>query len=66
MYRQRNPLTLYEVFGAGIWTVLITTTADILKGTAYIAPMLLLLIGGALVFLILFPMVLFRPLLPLR
>ncbi len=66
MNRQRNPLILYEVFGAGTWTAILTSAADILKGTTYIVPILLMLVGGSVVFLILFPMALFRPLLPPR
>lgn len=66
MNRPRSPLILYEVFGAGTWTAIITSSADILKGTPYIVPMLLMLFGGAAIFLILLPMTVFRSLLPPR
>ncbi len=66
MNTPRNPVTLYEVFGAGVWLALFSATASILKGTPYVAPMLLMMIGGAVIFLVILPMTLFRPLLPPR
>ena len=66
MNSPRNPVVLYEVFGAGTWAAIFSSTAAILKGTPYVVPMLLMLFGGAAVFLILLPMTLFRPLLPPR
>ncbi len=66
MNTPRNPLVLYEVVGAVVWTAIFSSTAAILKGTPYIAPMLLMLFGGMVVFLFLLPMTLFRSLLPPR
>lgn len=66
MNSPRNPVTLYVVFGAGIWLAMISATASILKGTPYIVPMLLMMIGGSLIFLIILPMTLFRSLFPPR
>lgn len=45
---------------------MISATASILKGTPYIVPMLLMMIGGSLIFLIILPMTLFRSLFPPR
>lgn len=53
----RNPQAVYIVIAAGMWLSIITAIASVLRGTPYLPQVLLILLGGAVVFVVLLPMV---------
>lgn len=51
----RNPQAVYIVIAAGLWLSIITAIASVLRGTPYLPQVLLILLGGAFVFVVLLP-----------
>lgn len=62
----RNLHAVYIVVAAGMWISIFTATAIVLKGTPYLLQVLLIQLGGAIVFVILMPAVFLRPPVPPR
>jgi hypothetical protein len=56
MNSARTPLARYVTIAAVVWAAIIGAVISVLKGTPYIFPVLPILLGGALIFVVIVPM----------
>lgn len=66
MNSARDPLARYVTVAAVAWAAIIIAVTSVLKGTPYIVPVLPILLGGALIFIIIVPMAFRLPPTPRR
>lgn len=56
MNSARTPLARYVTLAAVVWAAIISAVTSVLKGTPYIVPVLPILLGGAVIFVVIVPM----------
>lgn len=54
--RNRNPVAVYIAVAATVWICILSAIGSVLRGTPYLVQVLLILLGGAFVFVVLLPM----------
>lgn len=66
MNTRRDPLSVYVVIAAGVWLGMTSAIYSVLKGSPHLIQVLLILLGGAFVFIILIPLAFRRTSFPPR